>query len=734
MKVVQGVFLLLLTVVLSGAALLAASAFKWAQELSFEELSELDAYEFSATSQIFARDGELIGEIVPVLGDELISTNRMPVSLDEVSPAALAAIIASEDDSFFRHYGFDPMALLVATYSEFFGDGGRGGSTITIQTIKNIFFADIADERTLERKAKELMLAIELERRLTKPEILQRYINVVFWGANLYGIRAAAHAYFGKEPIELNLAEGLYLARLIPSPNRNYEDFAGTRRGMRAVLDNMVARGMISSETAEAAWKYDLQPTGWEVEYDAEGNIAGEPRRTDEPIAITGSVSSDLNLQLSFAVRNALTERFGRGRVFGSGGLRVYTTIDPRAQRTANDAALNAEVPDGAQLALVGIDPETGEILAMVGEYPLADQSVGDTYNRAFARRQPGSSFKPIIYATAIEQGGFTQAHVVTDEPISVAVPGQPNWEPRNHDHGFRGSLTLREHLNISRNIPVAKLVQSVTPEAVVARARELGYDALEPYPSIALGTFEVTPVQHASAIGAFANGGVHVTPHLIKRVEDADGNVLYQAKARETRVWSEETAFVMLDMLHGNVVDPGAFSRRAAIDGRWVAGKTGTTNDDRDIWFVGMTPGMVAAAWIGYDDNRPIPRRIPAEQTRAGDGQVNSSRQPIYLWSEFVENALTGMPSPDGYPRPEGIVYERVDLASGAPSSSGVRMAFAAGTEAVVSGRQGANTAINITIPIDTRTDTRATAETPREYLEWIEIGPEEIERYNQN
>ncbi len=733
MKVVQGLFLVLLTCVLSVAALLTASAFKWAQELPFEELAQLDAYEFSATSQIFSRDGELIGEIVPVLGEDRASTNRLPVTLEEVSPAVLAAIIASEDESFFRHFGFDPLALMVATYSELFGDGGRGGSTITVQTIKNIFFRDIADERTLERKAKELMLAIELERRLTKAEILQRYINVVFWGGNLYGIRAAAQAYFGKEPIELNLAEGLYLARLIPSPNRNYEDFVATRRSMRVVLNNMVARNMISQDMADAAWRYNLQPRGWRVQYDEEGNIVGEPERTGESIVIAASVSSDLAPHVTWAVRNALTERFGESRVFGSGGLRVYTTIDSRAQRAANEASLNAEVPEGAQLAIIGLDPETGEILAMVGEHLRPGQRPGELNRAMRAYRQPGSSFKPIIYATAFETGGFTQAHVITDEPFSVPIRGQPNWEPTNHDNTFRGALTLREHLNISRNIPVAKLVDAISPEAVAARARELGYN-VQPYPSIALGSFEATPLQHASAMGAFANGGVHVQPHLIKRVEDADGNVLYEANPRRTRVWSEQTAYVMLDMLHGNVVDPGAFSRRAAIEGRYVAGKTGTTNDDRDIWFVGMTPGMVAAVWIGYDQPRAIPRNIPPAQTRAGDGVVNSSRQPIYVWREFVEAALRGQPAPSGYPRPDGIVYERINLASGARDPNGVPMAFVAGSEAMAHRTGSGSGAITITIPIDRRTNTRATSETPREFISWIDVPPDEIDRYVQN
>jgi membrane peptidoglycan carboxypeptidase len=247
-KVLQGAFLVVLTAVLSVGSLFGASALRWADDLPALDL--LDAMEFSATSQVFARDGSVIGQIVPVFGEERESANRIPVSLDEISPAALQAIIAYEDADFFRHYGFDPLGVARAFYEEFFGDADRGGSTITTQVVKNTVLFDLRADRSLERKAKELMLAVELERRLTKPEILQRYVNVVFWGGNVYGIRAAAHTYFGKDPSELTLAEGLYLARLIPAPNPRHNDFLGTRASMRVVLDSMVRRGSISSEAA----------------------------------------------------------------------------------------------------------------------------------------------------------------------------------------------------------------------------------------------------------------------------------------------------------------------------------------------------------------------------------------------------------------------------------------------------------------------------------------------------
>src|SRR5690554_6851072 len=413
-KIVQGLFIVVLAGVLSVGSLLASSALKWAQELP--SLEALDALKFSTTSQVFANDGTTrIGVLVPVMGEDRESTNRIPVTLDQVSPAALLAIVAYEDDDFFGHYGVDALGILRAAYEEFLGDAGRGGSTITTQVIKNVLLHDIRSERSLERKAKEAMLALELERRLTKSEILQHYINVVFWGGNVYGIGAAAQTYFGKDPIELNLAEGLYLARLIPAPNSRHDDFETTRRSMREVLDKMVRQGTISREMADRAWRYPLQPLGWQVEYDGEGNVVSAVR-TGADVLVQSSVSSDLSRAVVLAVRDWLTQRYGESVVWGRGGLRVTTTIDVQAQLAANQASLEAEVPEGAQLAIVGLDPATGAVLAMVGQ-KLEPGAPPEEFNRATqAMRQPGSSFKPIVFATAIEQGGFNQATILVDE------------------------------------------------------------------------------------------------------------------------------------------------------------------------------------------------------------------------------------------------------------------------------------------------------------------------------
>lgn len=731
LKILQGLFLLVLAVVLSVAGLLTASAFKWAHDIETDpalDLSKLDTdiSGFTATSQVFDRNGTRIGEILPYFGEGRETTNRIPVTLDQVSPAALQAIIAYEDSEFFSHYGFDLPGIAKAFYEQFFGSQGRGGSTITTQVIKNELLQEQASDRSLERKVKEIMLAVELERRLTKPEILQRYINVFLWGGNVYGIHAAAQAYFGKNPIDLTLAEGLYLARLIPAPNaRHDDDFNLTRASMRTILDRMVAEGNISQETADRAWKEKIQPTGWVVQYDDNGNVLSATQTGEQIRAQTTVSTSDaIYAQVNIAVRNELRDKYGSG-LLQQGGLKIYTTIDPQAQKAAEEASLNAEVPPGAQLAFVGIDPATGEILAMMGEKRTAGVPPEELNRALQSYRQPGSSFKPIVYATAMEVAGFTEATVLVDQQTSFKVPGQADYKPVNHDNTFMGSMTIRQALNKSRNIPAIKAMEAATPDAVAARARELGYQNIEPFWSLALGSIEVTPRQHAASFSAFANGGVKMEDHFIQRIEDANGRVLYEARPRSTKIWSPQTAYIMLDTLHGNVVDASAFSARAAIDGRWIAGKTGTTNDERDIWFVGMTPGMVSAVWIGFDDNSRIPKEIDASLTRMGDGNVNSSRQPVYIWKEFVEAALRGKPAGE-YPVPEGIVFRNMDLTTG--GSGGTSAAFRSDTQLNGAGLQSQ---LTIEVPYDTCAKKRAVTTTPRNCLEVKQVPANGIASY---
>jgi membrane peptidoglycan carboxypeptidase len=286
--------------------------------------------------------------------------------------------------------------------------------------------------------------------------------------------------------------------------------------------------------------------------------------------------------------------------------------------------------------------------------------------------------------------------------------------------------MTVREHLNQSRNIPAVKTLEAASAEVVAARARELGYD-VQPFYALALGAFETTPLQHASAFGAFANGGVLVEAHLVTRVEDADGNVLFQAQPRSKQVWSPQTAYLMLDMLHGNVVDrdPIALSWRAGGGNRWVAGKTGTTNDERDIWFVGATPGMTAVVWIGNDDSSPLPRSM--QMADGSSETVTSSRQPIYAWNDFVDGALQGRPMvADGFPIPDGIVFHPIDRRTGALSEGGTVAAFRTTTEVSA---DGAAAALMIEVAVDSRTGQRADADTPFEFIDLLRVDPADLD-----
>ena len=724
-KIVQGLLLLALTAVLSLAALLGSSALHWAQNLP--SLAPVEALQYTSNSTVFARDGTRIGTLVPAIGKSKEPVNRVPVTLSQVSPAALEALVASEDDQFFHEYGFSPSGIAKAVYQEIIGRSRRGGSTITTELVKNTVLRDIADERSLNRKVKEFLLAVQLEQRLTKREILQRYVNVVFWGGNVYGIREASQAYFGLDPIQLNLAQGLYLAVLVPAPNAMHGDFTAARAGMKTVLDKMVRRGTISEAAAQRAWDYRLEPRGWQVAYDGHGNVV-KATRTGSAVKVASSIDTGLSRGVMLAVRDWLVKRYGASVVFGSGGLNVYTTFDVQAQKAAMAASRETPVPGGAQMAIVGIDPKSGGVLAMVGQ-KLGTGRKQQDFNRAIqAYRQPGSSFKPIVYATGIQEGALNEASILVDDPTTFKVNGKADYTPKEWDKSYEGYETARLALDRSRNIPAVKALQEATAQAVAAKATMLGYD-VKPYLGMALGSFVVTPLQHAAAIAAFANGGVYTAPYFVRKVVDASGHVLYQAHPRRTRVWSPQTAYIALDMMHGTVEDRKpywALSWRANVPGRWIAGKTGTTDKERDIWFVGATPGLVATVWIGNDDDTPMPRHMTLAD---GSSQlVTSSQQPIFAFNRFVSAALRGHASdPNGFPVPAGIVFRPIDLKTGAPDPAGTKAAFRSGPALRGRSLLGGGT---LRVAVDEATGLRATAATPPDRIRVISVDPKNVDQ----
>ncbi|WP_040683638.1 transglycosylase domain-containing protein [Thermus igniterrae] len=657
---------LLLAGLLAGIGL-ALGYLAYAYTRQLPDLDQFDRLRLTATSTLYARDGTPLAQIASV--EEGRAIHRSLVRLSQVSPAALAALVFSEDRRFFQHYGVDPVRLLGALYAVLRGDL-QGGSTITTQVIKNTLLKELAQARSLERKFKEWILALELERRYTKAEILEMYLNVVPWGGNAVGIKGAAEAYFGKDPAALTLAEGLYLASLVPAPNARYADFRGVRERMRLLLDQMVAEGWVSREVAEAAWREPLVPRGWRVRY-GEGGEVLEATLEDPEARILRQLDYRMAPHFVLEVRRFLEARFGREKVYGEGGLRVYTTLDPAMQRAAEAAAKGARLPEGAELAIVGLDPDTGEVLALVGGV----RREGDEYNRATrALRNPGSAVKPFVYATAFE-AGWTQATLVPDRPLEFPDPSQPGgvWRPKNFSGTFLNrEISVRYALDLSLNLPAIYTAEAIGVEKVARKLAEAGFAVKYPTLAIAIGGASITPVDLAAAYAAFVNGGYRVAPLYVKRVEDAQGQVLYQALPERRRLFDPLVAYQGWDLLKGYVYDlgEGGLAKRARIPGRVVGGKTGTTNEARDLWFAGVTRGLSAVVWVGRDDNQPL---------RMGGREPSSSVVNPPIWRDFVAEALRGRPGGD-FPPPQGLEKARFDLASGLASPQGVEAWFPQG------------------------------------------------------
>jgi len=683
---------------------------------SLPDLSAFERLRLTSTSTLYARDGSLLALLASV--EEGRAIHRSLVRLSEVSPAAVAAIVASEDKRFFQHYGLDPVRLLGAFFAVLKGDL-QGGSTITTQVIKNTLLKELAQERTLERKFKEWALALELERRYTKEEILEMYLNVVPWGGNAVGIQGAAEAYFGKAPAELSLAEGAYLAVLIPAPNARYFDLEGTRKRMRRLLDQMAEEGWISPALRDEAWRTPLVPRGWEARYDAEGNLVFA-RLVDPSARILPEVQVNQAPHVVYEVRSWLEARFGREKVYGEGGLKVYTTLDPAMQAAAEKAARGARLPEGADLAIVGLDPETGAVLALVGGI----RKEKDEYNRAFrALRNPGSAVKPFVYATAFENG-FTQASLVPDRPLEFPDPSQKGgvWRPKNFSGRFLNQeITVRYALDLSLNLPAVYTANAIGVEKVAQKLSQAGFAVRYPTLAIAIGGASITPAELAGAYAAFINGGYKVKPYLVERVEDAEGRVLYQARPERVRIFDPLVAYQGWDLLKGYVYDLGGqgLAKGARIPGRVVGGKTGTTNEARDLWFAGVTRGLSAVVWVGRDDNQPL---------RMGGREPSSSVVNPPIWRAFVEEALRGRPGGD-FPPPSGLVPVRVDLLSGALSPSGPLMYLPAGKEPQPPpSPSGTDT---VTLALDRRTNCLAGPDTPSEEILWLEVPRGEEGKY---
>jgi penicillin-binding protein, 1A family len=575
--------------------------------------------------------------------------HRRSVGLSEISPYLVQATLAIEDRRFFEHHGIDLRGLARAAFVNLSSlSAKQGASTLTQQLARNLW---LSHERTWSRKLREAVYAAQLEMKYDKTEILTMYLNQIYYGHGAYGAEAAAERYFGKRASELTLAESAMLAGVPKGPRyySPYRDMKNAKDRQRLVLNAMVEQGVISREEADAAFHEQLgfRP----LESDADDGYAPYFRDYVRMVA---------------ALRLGIDER-----LLTEGGIRIYTTLDPDIQAAAEEAVKNG-IPAGSgqQAALIAIDPRNGHIKAMVGG---RDYNTNQ-YNRVFATtRQPGSSFKPFVYLTALERGLTPVTRFRSEPTVFTYDEGRKTYEPRNHnDHYFMDEIDMRTAIASSDNIYAVHTIMSVGPENVVATARRFGIASpMQPVPSLALGTFPVSPFEMASAFGALAAGGIRHEPVAVLRIEDRNGRVLYEAKPSPVQATSPAHAYVLTRLLE-SVFEPGGTAHRvSAAIRRPVAGKTGTTA--YDAWLVGYTPELSAAVWVGYDKARAITQ---AEAHRAA---------PIF--ADFIERALAGVP-PKMFPMPEGVVTVYIDPETGKLAGGQCPLrrpeTFIAGTEPV--------------------------------------------------
>jgi 1A family penicillin-binding protein len=548
--------------------------------------------------------------------------NREVVPLDRISPNLKRAVLASEDSHFYSHHGINPTGVGRAIVVNFAAGGVKeGASTITMQLVKNLF---LSRERAFTRKLAEAVLAIRLEQIFTKNQILEMYLNQVYWGHNNYGVQTAARTYFDKSAEFLTLGESAMMAGLIQAPEI-FSPFASMDRAkqkQKEVLDRMLVLDWITQKEYDQALKQEIK--------------LGRIRSFGGSALpyITNSVSQEL------------VSKFGRD-VLLKGGMRVQTTVDTKFQEMAEATVkkwhrrLLGKGLYKNQIALVAVDPRTHFVKALVGG---VDAKTSE-FNRATqAQRQPGSSFKPFVYYAAFATGKYTPNSIVQDTPVRYRDGS--NWYfPRNYDGSFAGPMSIRTALALSRNIPVIKLGKAVGMNRVVETCRILGIKSpMEPVTSLPLGAIGVTPLEMASAYATFANYGWQSPSTVIVRVTDSSGNILLDNTPKPQRVLDPWASAATIDVLQ-SVVNGGT-GKSAAI-GRPAAGKTGTTSSEKDIWFVGTVPQLTTAVWVGRDDNRQLSRGA------TGGGMV----API--WRDFMLQALKGVPaekfkSPSQFTRPK--------------------------------------------------------------------------------
>jgi 1A family penicillin-binding protein len=575
----------------------------------------------------------------------IFKEQRIEVPLAQISPLLVKAIVSIEDQRFYEHQGVDTVRIAAAALTNLReGRRAQGGSTLTQQLARQAF---LTLDKSYIRKIKEIIVAAELESEYSKDEILELYLNKVYFGDGLHGVEAASLGFFGKHASDLLLSEAALIAGLVKSPSA-YAPTVNLKRAITRrdlVLQTMVSSGAITAKEADAA-------------------------RAD-PVRLKSALGRDDPYGAWFKeeVRRQLIARFGLDRVY-EGGLKVYTTVDMVMQQAAEllveDALIEVENRRASRRkkgeshdetplegALVALDPKTGHVRALVGGRSFESSH----FNRAIqAKRQPGSAFKPFVYAAALEQG-WSPASIIDrlDEPIQTL---QGAWMPED-EHATTPSMTLRTALRTSSNRAAVRLLEEVGIPQTVGYAKRLGVGLVPSVPSLALGSGEVTLEGMTAAYATFASAGVHRTPVFIRRVEDREGQVIYEAPSNDLQVVSEQTAFLLSSML-SDVLNYGtAWKARGVGFMLPAAGKTGTTNDYVDAWFVGYTPKLVAGVWIGFDQPKTI----------IGGGYAGEIAVP--LWGRFMKAATRG-DRPEWFPTPKSLIGVAVCRISGLLPANG--------------------------------------------------------------
>ena len=594
-------------------------------------LTSVEDYIPKTVTQVFSENGEIIAEF--------FVEKRYIIPIEEMPATLIRAFISSEDARFFEHQGIDLLSIFRALIKNIKSmDIIQGGSTITQQITKSLL---LSPEKSYTRKIKEAILARRIENSLSKRDILSIYLNQIYLGQRSYGVEAAALTYFGKHASELNLAESALLAGLpkAPSAYSPIRHPLKAQKRQRYVLQRMLQRGYITKDQAKEAAEMTLNIVPPENK-----NIKVAPYFTEH-------------------VRLYLENTYGTDLLYGE-GLKVYTPLNllmqKSAQRAVESGLHDFEKREGSQKegirvqgALVAMDPRTGHVKALVGGVNFLENQ----FNRAIqARRQLGSAFKPIVYAAALDKD-YATTTIIIDSPLIFKIKSDMEfWEPRNYDLEFKGPITFRKALAHSRNIITIKILQDIGIDYVINYAKRLGIDSpLNRDLSLALGSSGISLLEITRAYAVFANQGFKVEPVFITRVTDRNGNVLEENKPRLSQVISPQTSYVMTSLLK-SVVEEGTGRKVKALH-RPCAGKTGTTNDVRDAWFIGFTPHIIAGTWVGFDDEKPLGKHET--------GAVAAS--PI--WLNFMQDVLEGTPIRT-FSIPEGIIFVKIDPETGKPPS----------------------------------------------------------------